>query len=418
MAEEPKNPMDQILRAYSEARKKGAHLPLHPATRKMLHAEVARRFKNAAPQPFWVRLRSFWPQIAFGAGLCTILMIAVISLRHHPEAEKDARAEQQKAAPSAPMLEDRGRTVLDEPAKQESAQRDAAEVALQKHPANQPESSDAFRLQPGYPELLKRSLPEAKAPTQEAERLVKAANVFAPDAQTAVNEQEQVSKAKDDSLGLRQLREQSAASRSATPLAQTVAPKTAQLKAAASPPAENVVAGPSQSAPKPVKLVRASELTNLGDALRLRFVQLPTAGNRQANPPVLTSFQVERAGDDLRFVDRDNSVYSGQLFPEPPGQNARSFGAAPVQLGLAEQNSAVYLFHAQGTNITLAKPVTVEGRYLERTNQTVLMGTATNILGRATGSTAGRARSAIIGKAIVARTNEFPVTAVSVEPQN
>jgi hypothetical protein len=84
MADEQNKDMEKILRAYAEARRKGADLPLHPATRKMLHAEVARRFKNGDREPFWSRLRAFWPQLAFGSGLCAILLVAVISLRLSP----------------------------------------------------------------------------------------------------------------------------------------------------------------------------------------------------------------------------------------------------------------------------------------------------------------------------------------------
>jgi len=46
MPSEPDNKMDQLLKAYAQKRREegGDAFGLHPATRKLMHAEVARRW--------------------------------------------------------------------------------------------------------------------------------------------------------------------------------------------------------------------------------------------------------------------------------------------------------------------------------------------------------------------------------------
>ena len=74
MPEEPNNRMEEMLRAYARERRKKPDVRMHPATRGMLQAEVARQYGQAGPAhtSFWKQMRAFWPQFAFGAGLCAI----------------------------------------------------------------------------------------------------------------------------------------------------------------------------------------------------------------------------------------------------------------------------------------------------------------------------------------------------------
>src|SRR5687767_4040910 len=82
MSDDPNKKMDELLKAYAKERRKTPEPNLHPATRKMLQSEVTRVLGGRSPGTSWLhRIRSFWPQLAFGGSLCLILGIAVVSLR-------------------------------------------------------------------------------------------------------------------------------------------------------------------------------------------------------------------------------------------------------------------------------------------------------------------------------------------------
>ncbi len=380
MADEQNKDMEKILRAYTEARRKGADLPLHPATRKMLQTEVARRFKNGGHEPLWSRVRAFWPQLAFGSGLCAILLVAVISLRHQPVHER------QTASPVA---------ATDSELRSESLNENLKKQAPNDRPASQAET------------LERRDL--ANVPAPAAPQL----SVRAQELDRATREEGQV-KMKD---GKAVPEQQAKRKTSASLRARVDEARVLQLQEAA--PAQ---ATGKETAINPSAYARIDRLTNLGDALRLEFVSVPNRGVQPTGPQLLNSFQLEQQGDDVRITDKDGSVYLGQLFPEPPAQpqNIPSFSAATGRgLGVAEntQGTSVRLLYAQGTNRTLAKQVRLEGRYLERTNPVEAI-TPTSASAALAAPTArlGRARHSIVGKAVVGQTNEVPLNAVSVEP--
>jgi hypothetical protein len=172
-----------------------------------------------------------------------------------------------------------------------------------------------------------------------------------------------------------------------------------------------------------VVAARLDELSNLGAAMRFQFVEVPDRGRLAARPQVLTAFQVEQSGEDLNLVDKDGSVYAGRLSLAPEQQPTvnRSFGVA-LKSGSVPPNSAVYNFQAQGTNLSLRTPVTVEGQLIEKTNALPspekAFSFSTNAPQRAASAATPlmRARRTIVGRATVGQTNQFPVTAVSVEP--
>jgi hypothetical protein len=77
MATEPDKKIEELLKAYAAKRQDeaGAPLELHPATRKLLQAEVARlRPKPALPSESWWRaLSKFWPRLVFAASVLIAL---------------------------------------------------------------------------------------------------------------------------------------------------------------------------------------------------------------------------------------------------------------------------------------------------------------------------------------------------------
>ena len=80
MANEPERPIEKLLRAAAKKRRDeaGAPFELHPATRRLLQGEVARKFAKAPRQArsFSERLGRWWPRFAWGAALFAVLGVA------------------------------------------------------------------------------------------------------------------------------------------------------------------------------------------------------------------------------------------------------------------------------------------------------------------------------------------------------
>src|SRR6185503_360781 len=79
MADEPNKRMDEMLKAYAENRRQdpAASVELHPATRQMLQAEVARTYKQAPRASFVHRIIMLWPRLAFAA-TCLLVTLTVV----------------------------------------------------------------------------------------------------------------------------------------------------------------------------------------------------------------------------------------------------------------------------------------------------------------------------------------------------
>jgi hypothetical protein len=81
MAIEPERPIENLLRAAAKKRRDdaGAPLELHPATRRLLQGEAARKFA-AAQRPsrlFFQGLAQLWPRFAWGVGMLAALTVIV-----------------------------------------------------------------------------------------------------------------------------------------------------------------------------------------------------------------------------------------------------------------------------------------------------------------------------------------------------
>src|SRR2546425_8850350 len=67
---EPERPIEKVLRASASKRREeaGAPFELHPATRRLLQGEVARRFGQASrpPRSFPEFLAGLWPKAVWG----------------------------------------------------------------------------------------------------------------------------------------------------------------------------------------------------------------------------------------------------------------------------------------------------------------------------------------------------------------
>src|SRR6266403_1738058 len=76
MSMEPERPIEKLLRAWAKKRRDdaGAPLELHPATRRLLQGEVARRFGKEPRQPrsFSQVLAGLWPRLAWGVAVVAL----------------------------------------------------------------------------------------------------------------------------------------------------------------------------------------------------------------------------------------------------------------------------------------------------------------------------------------------------------
>src|ERR1035437_9972074 len=89
MANEPERPIERLLRAAAKKRRdeSGAPLELHPATRRLLQGEVARKYAKPGREKrgFAEMLGQLWPRFAVGAAIFAVLALAVYVLVPGPD---------------------------------------------------------------------------------------------------------------------------------------------------------------------------------------------------------------------------------------------------------------------------------------------------------------------------------------------
>jgi hypothetical protein len=82
MPAEPDNKMDDLLKSYARKRRDeaGAPLEVHPATRRLLHGEIARLRSGAwqKPRRWFSSLRVYWPQLTAAAA---VLLVCGVGFR-------------------------------------------------------------------------------------------------------------------------------------------------------------------------------------------------------------------------------------------------------------------------------------------------------------------------------------------------
>ena len=422
MPDEPNKKMDEMLRAYAKERRKAADVPLHPATRNLLQGEVRRVFGTAEPQPWWKRLRAFWPQLTFAGSMCLILGIAILSLRQPP------RNESSTSTPAGSEVE------LLKQAERSGVQEKAVESKLKER------MDDRDRL--GVSEPLKISpKPEQPAPQKNVETLRGLERAPKASAGTAIAPPQLPSVAPQESFQERgeelQMRER-VLTDSASASAPVVAPELRLQKKMEAPAKADEAKDSAATAPRREfaneRLARsatvgrstsvglrqenvslAADMTNLGAARRLNFVQVSNVNARGAaamgTNAVLTSFQVEQLGNNVKFLDRDGSIYVGEL------EATNSAAALAVADDATKLDaSAAYYFRVQGTNRTLGKDVVLIGEYFEQTNQAPSSLDTFAITPASATRPKIQPRHLIIGNATVGATNQVPVRAVANEP--
>jgi hypothetical protein len=408
--------MDDLLKAYAQKRRDEARAPLemHPATRRMLHAEAAKlRHKARAQSSSWFHaLALLWPRMAFAAAMVCVLGVTAWVLWTPTGGGDGTTRFARQDAPASASQESAG---LGE------SRRETEE--LKRLPA------------PAKEEALAR-LPRANGP------------------QPAIRSEEQAgARAFADTLSLEKvaLTNTVIAEPAGSSVAVNPAPKFRFVAPATPPPATLPLAAPAPgtveagvppgfaaaeskdkaaTANTDSALSRAGKEVRLADELDLkqnasgapnvffrmpaqiaplqdaalargRFSQVqPTATSLAANKPatepsqVLANFTVEQTGERLRVVDSDNSVYEGQLLgvdrtasatvaavtEAAERREAYRLADAPSAAvarraeqtrGAVLAQSPTWNFRVSGTNRSLRQPVTLEGVLFEdaETNQ-------------------------------------------------
>ena len=411
-------PIEKLLRDYAKKRRADAGEPLemHPATRRLLQGEVTRQFPKTQRGGF--SLSGFFARWKPGViyALCALAIVAVsVPLllptfrKAGPEAElaravpgetaMDKKLSAATVEPSAARETDEAQPVgearrADEKAQATLAFADAerAKVSLKLEKENLPappartlapdtSSRSAPASSPPAPQITSRSQPQpatslpvqTRPTTREITRAVTEAPTAVAGGKAEAGRDAQAVVA-SDSAG---------------------SPAGAQL-AARSPSPVPTSAARAPATPAPTGTAAFSEryglAKNAAATLVQKFSQTAATGDsrRSTDPaptatPILTTFQLEQSGDQLRVIDSDGSTYTGAITPpatsayyatsvEPKRATTPAAGSKPVARGVsvpldsAAGSAQNYSFRVTGTNRTLQQPVVFSGSILLLTN--------------------------------------------------
>lgn len=419
-ANEPASSAARILTAYAQKRRAeiGEAFSLQPHARRLLHDEVRRssapRAEPIAWDVFWSRL---WPRLALGVSVLALLAIA--SALWLPDRRREAlHASTESDAPLA-------RLGIEGEARTETVQESLGATETQKTSANKSDR-EAEPLIASAP--LPRDPPNAPAataptpPQGQSARLASAPMAASPPTPTPAR----VATSTAEAMAMRPV--EPLLTQSAPLMPKSAAPaETANAGRMPSSPARRLTATPAATSAteRLADLVAQAPAGPFGETQRIdstaTALALPAAATapaagiqvaqvRSSNaaaatlpdppqqqqviffsqqssraryrrnynspppPEILSSFQMQREGARIRFVDADGSVYEGIA---EEGQRAaveslrRSasgvasagsnafVGAGPAALRLAEPQ--VFSFRATGTNRSLNQKVVFDG---------------------------------------------------------
>jgi len=365
MDNEPERPIEKLLHAAAKKRRDeaGAPLELHPATRRLLQGEAARKFARAqrASRSFFQGLGQLWPRFAWGLGMLAVLAVAVWLLlpmpgKNEPHAllaknqpipspgpPKEALPPPPAAQPAAtaaptPAAEANPSAVAFAKAAPPARPISAPEVAGQP----QPLPKDSLTSETGgevREKLALAAAPQLANREKPAEAEVASSSTMPAPAPAAVANG---ASAKRFGLVGQPAAPAGAPVAPASPSSVATAPAVTDLVAAdeskklavdrADQPAfayRSLSPAGSVNTPKPSASLTGGRLDSAAAVRKeprsisatqwfAQTVQSPKTKSSLADKaapahPVLAAFQVEQAGRELRIVDGDGSVYSGYL---------------------------------------------------------------------------------------------------------
>jgi len=444
---ETERPIEKLLRACANKRRAEAgDLPvLHPATRRLLHGEIARQFpaseaERAAPArpKFWL-----WPRLAWGAVAIAIVAIAAVLwlppfANRQPEKMLMAKNEMPARGPLPPSAP--------APLLPRGTPAPAAPASL----------VEKEMVAPTPPAPVNAPAPVLASPLSQAEsfdHLERERVAGAKNDLSGAEADADAKKVQKDKAAVRRLSPVAAESAAASKPAPAASLDQTAKFASAYQSQNRFLNGASQAVSGAAALAFADgalKPSRVGGVTQ-QFVQMPpVARHRLAladelgpSNPILSSFQVEQSGRDLRIIDNDGSVYTGSVEPasevnrqrktaaqnmvaskelrSPQAQASFSATLAPVEPGMSVAN---YYFRVAGTNRTLNQTVVFTGALLPATNAlgvAQIAGTASvggrmmiqNAPAAAAPAPAPLLKSRITGKAVIDGRQEFEINAVA-----
>ncbi len=463
---EPERKIEKLLRAYAKKRRAdaGDPLKLHPATRRLLQGEVARR--KAMPDDaeasvsLWELFRQRWAMLAgfalvmfFGAAL---LMPALSKAKKKSEtiaavnnlkqigaaAEMVARENYGKLPVSLDALTNQlaSDKVLTDPqtgkpfvyvAGGEKLDASSSDAMLAYSPENKEKHAVLFadgRVEivnsAKFSELTNREVTELVLARDSARRQLAEtpATVAVATGNAAAPSVPSISKFEMD--------------RTRAALSDTVAiTNSTGLLAVNSPaPAASESAGLTKDLGVQTGSVQFSTTQNFNSSAQNSFKNTTAPAKTAA---VLANFQVQQAGNAIRVVDSDGSVYDGELQPEnemkeqvptgtlrPPAEQATGFARREEsQMTQNSQKGQNFSFRVTGTNLTLKQNVVFAGNVLANSKAGQNGQQTYDRKGASNGAKSQSmlknqlpwSDSRIAGTAVVANTNNIEINA---EPQS
>jgi hypothetical protein len=485
-------PIEKLLRRYAKKRRDdaGAPLELHPATRRLLQGEVARQFpkadggRNNSFAEWFAAFRRRWVYATAAIGVVLIAGVVLVVQDKDPQLdakrheldlakneigpakvtgkdvalkEREAGVARRLATPTpdaAPVPE----LSLNQPTRATPTQRDR-DGLKSAEPGALAFNSDTERLRVLNDESATASPSALPRDTGQVAPAPRAIAKKAP--QPIATPEEYASAARADNLSSQRL----AGKPVTPPPAATVAGESQPAGAAGpgrigrfadssvgrdskltanttdTPPAlaDNTVAFESREGFAPnarggereKALAVSQSFANLAPVSRTeKALKAPPVS------PVLANFQMEQAGDQLRVIDSDGSIYLGEINPAPVtfgggGKNQQVFksegklAAPPVAAAPApaQQSAQSYFYRVAGTNRTLNQQVVFSWNFVTLTNalaqsKTKGVGGVLNQDG-SSGSQQLPAllqNSAINGRAQINAAREIEINAVPVTP--
>jgi hypothetical protein len=432
---ESERKIEKLLRAYAKNRRSqaGDPLKLHPATRRLLQAEVARRKSmlesDEASITLWELFRQRWAVLVgfaviifFGAAL----FLPTLSTAKFKAQKISAMNNLKQIGAAAQMTANENYGSL--PASLDSLTNDLGSDKV----LTDPETGKPFVYIAAGEKLEQLSSNSVLAYSSAGKR--GHAVLFADGRVEVVND-----------LRLAELTNRG--------LSRLVAADNSASRQLAEAPADikkdngvitvgGMLAGKAVSAP-PTLNQPASSVQFASNVAQNSFKN--TVALDRATP-VLANFQVQQNGNAIRVVDADGSVYDGSLQPESAAaQNISvqtvipaSAGAGQAQIAIAQQKTIAardelqtaqnYLFRVTGMNQTLKQKVVFAGNLLvmasAMTNaQQILHGNSGVSISGYGGSSQSSftnqlpwSNSRIAGTAVIADTTNIEINAVPLSP--
>ena len=373
LSPEPNSKMDELLKAYAKKRREQGEPPaqMHPATRKLLQDEVKRTL-GAAPSPRqnWQKWR--WPLLAFGGGFAALLvMFAVINAQMSQLLPATATADRSLSA-AQPTLKAPELDVAKTTSRQAilaGTDKKASEFKDQAAPPMAPAGpiNPSAVAPPGAAAASPRTdLAEAG---QSPAVNFKASPALAPPETQAATPSQPAGAVSLNETRLGAAVPSVLADKSASVSPEPVAPVTPPI-AAAAPPAVSAAVAKQENT---LRFAPADAESNASYVAAGEFVQTRSLAREKAAQPslsnVLSAFQLQRSGQNVRVLDADGSVYDGQVLDGISSAAASGGARRRARFGSARQSkdtndAANWTFKVTGTNQHLQQNVVFTGNVL------------------------------------------------------